>query len=133
MSELLLAYSWWDFTKIFDDPAEIPWLIFGFCGNVCFFTRFLVQWIHSERAKESKIPVFFWWQSIIGTIILLVYFVHRQDPVGILGYIVNVVPYSRNLMLVYSKRRKMAEQELARGFEPIVKPDTTPTAPQRNH
>jgi hypothetical protein len=63
----------------------------------------------------------------------LIYFVHRQDPVGILGYVVNVVPYSRNLMLVYRKRRMMAEQELARGFEPIVKTDSASTTPQRHH
>src|SRR3954469_4531942 len=115
MSELLLAYSLMDFAKVFQDQDELPWLIFGFCGNACFFTRFLVQWIHSERAKESKIPVMFWWQSIAGTIILLIYFLHRRDPVGILGYVVNIIPYSRNLMLIYRKGRPKAEA--AGGFQ----------------
>ena len=118
MSELLVAYTWFDFSRIYNDPQELAWLIFGFCGNLCFFTRFLVQWIHSERARESTIPVFFWWQSIVGTIILLIYFLHRQDPVGILGYVVNIVPYTRNLMLVYRKRRELA-QAAAPGF-PVV-------------
>jgi len=130
MTELLLAYSLMDFAKVFQDHDEIPWLIFGFCGNACFFTRFLVQWIHSERAKESKIPVFFWWQSIAGTLILLTYFLHRQDPVGVLGYIVNIVPYSRNLMLVYRKRRLAAEAAV-QGFP--VQPPSTTTSSDRTH
>lgn len=108
MTELLLAYTWADFLQQFKDPKEVGWLIFGFCGNVAFFSRFLIQWIYSERAGESKVPEIFWWQSMVGTIILLIYFVHRKDPVGMLGYVVNVVPYTRNLMLVYRKKRELA-------------------------
>ena len=105
MTELLLAYTLADFWQQFRDPREAGWLVFGFCGNLAFASRFLVQWIYSERAGESKIPDIFWWQSIVGTLILLVYFVHRKDPVGMLGYAVNVVPYVRNLVLVHRKKR----------------------------
>ena len=98
-------------------PGEWVWLIFGLCGNIAFFTRFLVQWIHSERHKESRIPPIFWWQSLVGTFILLAYFIHKREIVGVLGYIVNVVPYTRNLMLIYRKRRQQAEQK--QGF-PVV-------------
>ena len=107
MTELLLAYTWADFWGQFRDPRELGWLIFGLCGNVAFFTRFLIQWVYSERAGESRIPEIFWWQSIVGSVILLIYFVHRRDPVGMLGYAVNVVPYSRNLVLVYRKKREL--------------------------
>jgi lipid-A-disaccharide synthase-like uncharacterized protein len=108
MTELLLAYWWTDFVQQWNKPGEMGWLIFGFCGNAAFFTRFLVQWIHSEKAGESKVPEFFWWQSIVGTIILLTYFIHRGDPVGMLGYIVNIIPYTRNLILVHRKKRAHA-------------------------
>ena len=116
MSELLLAYAWIDLLKQFGEGNSAGWLLFGLCGNVCFFTRFLIQWLHSEKHGESRIPVIFWWQSIAGTLILLTYFTHRRDPIGMLGYIVNIVPYTRNLMLVYRKRRM---EELA-GFAPVA-------------
>jgi lipid-A-disaccharide synthase-like uncharacterized protein len=118
VSELLLAYSWLSFMSLPADPGDRMWLAVGLCGNACFFTRFLVQWAYSERAKESKIPVVFWWQSIVGSLILLAYFVHRQDPVGVLGYVVNVVPYTRNLVLVYRKRR--TDAEAARAKLPVL-------------
>jgi lipid-A-disaccharide synthase-like uncharacterized protein len=107
MTELLLAYTWMDLFKAVRGEEPVGWLVFGFCGNAAFFTRFLVQWVHSERAGESRIPEIFWWQSIVGTLILLTYFVHRRDPVGMLGYVVNVVPYTRNLVLVYRKKREL--------------------------
>lgn len=109
MSELLLAYTWYRFLDLPASPVGWAWLAFGLCGNACFFTRFLVQWLYSEMHRESRIPVVFWWQSIAGTLILLVYFLHRKDLVGILGYVVNIVPYTRNLFLVYRKRRREAE------------------------
>ena len=117
MTELLLAYSLASLWSLPDEPGKWFWLSFGLCGNACFFTRFLIQWLYSEKHGESRVPIVFWWQSIAGTIILLVYFLHRHDPVGILGYILNIVPYTRNLMLVYRKRR--ADRLAAPAF-PVV-------------
>ncbi len=73
---------------------------------------FIVQWIYSEKHKESRIPVIFWWQSLFGTLLCLAYFLRQQDSVGIAGYVLNIIPYSRNLMLVYRKRRQEAAGEL---------------------
>ena len=86
------------------------WMLFGFAGIGIFGTRFVVQWLHSEKHKESRIPPIFWWQSLAGTVVCLVYFIHKREWVGVSGYILNVVPYSRNLVLVYRKKR---EAELA--------------------
>ncbi len=105
MAEILTAYTWWRFLDLPATTAGWAWLCFGLCGNLTFCTRFLLQWLYSEMHKESRIPVAFWWQSIVGTLILLIYFLHQRDLVGILGYLMNVIPYSRNLMLVYRKRR----------------------------
>lgn len=81
------------------------WLmILGFLGNVVFSMRFLVQWMASEKRGESVIPVSFWYFSITGSVIMLLYFVFRRDPVGILAFLPNTAIYIRNLQLIRRKR-----------------------------
>jgi lipid-A-disaccharide synthase-like uncharacterized protein len=85
-----------------------PWFLFGFLGQFVFMLRFLVQWIVSERRKESVIPVVFWYFSLAGGIILLTYAIHQKDPVFILGQATGSIIYTRNLMLIYKKRKSSA-------------------------
>jgi len=82
-----------------------PWTFFGLVGNVLFSTRVLIQWIASERQKKSIAPVTFWWTSLAATLIMIGYSAQRAELAFLLGYSVNVVPYTRNLMLIYSLRR----------------------------
>jgi lipid-A-disaccharide synthase-like uncharacterized protein len=89
-----------------------PWLVVGFAGQAFFFSRFLVQWIHSERMGRSAIPRLFWYLSLGGGLLLLTYAVHRQDPVFILGQTTGAFVYVRNLMLL---RRPRAAAEAAEG------------------
>jgi lipid-A-disaccharide synthase-like uncharacterized protein len=84
------------------------WKGIGYLGMALFFSRFFVQWLYSEKHKESKVPVIFWWQSLAGAFLMLMYSLRQQDSVYILGYLFTVIPYSRNLMLVYRKRREQA-------------------------
>ena len=95
---------------------EILWKIIGYTGIAVFFTRFLFQWLYSEKHKESKIPPLFWWQSLVGTILCLAYFTRQREWVGVSGYIFNVIPYTRNLVLVYRKKRE-TEMAAVQGFE----------------
>ena len=81
---------------------------FGLFGNAIFSTRFLVQWIASERQGDSVIPPSFWYLSIVGSIVLFVYFVLRHDPVGTLAYIPNCFVYARNLWLIRRRNRTVA-------------------------
>jgi lipid-A-disaccharide synthase-like uncharacterized protein len=81
------------------------WLVIGFAGNALFFSRFLVQWIASERAGRSYVPIAFWWLSIAGSLVLLAYAIHRRDPVFTLAFLPNCVVYVRNLMLIRQERR----------------------------
>ena len=83
--------------------VEQVWLAVGFLGQVCFSLRFLIQWIVSERRKESVIPIYFWYFSIGGGVTLLTYAVYRQDPVFILGQAAGLLVYSRNLYLIRRK------------------------------
>lgn len=82
------------------------WLILGFSGQVCFFMRFLVQWIVSERKKRSVIPIYFWYLSLAGGLTLLIYAIHIKDPVFIVGQSTGAFIYIRNLMLIYKEKKR---------------------------
>lgn len=84
------------------------WLGIGFLGQIFFTSRFLVQWIVSERQRESVIPLAFWWFSILGGATLLSYAIWRMDPVFILGQSTGLVVYTRNLILIRRKGRETA-------------------------
>ena len=81
-------------------PAEHTWVGIGLAGQACFFSRFLVQWIASERQGRSVVPRVFWYLSISGGLILLSYSLWRRDPVFILGQSVGLFVYLRNLVLL---------------------------------
>ena len=77
-----------------------PWVTIGFVGQAFFYTRFIIQWIASEKARKVVIPLAFWYASIIGSLITLVYAVHIAEPVFVLGFSLNIIIYVRNLMLL---------------------------------
>lgn len=79
---------------------ETVWLIVGFLGQGLFAGRFIVQWLSSERKKQSVIPVMFWYFSILGGATLLVYAIHIQDPVIIFGQATGLLVYFRNLYFI---------------------------------
>jgi lipid-A-disaccharide synthase-like uncharacterized protein len=81
------------------------WLWVGFVGQAFFSMRFIIQWIASEKRKESVIPIAFWFFSIGGGQTLFTYALHRHDPVFILGEAAGVFIYSRNLYLIWRKRQ----------------------------
>lgn len=85
--------------------GEFWWVIVGLGGQLLFTARFLVQWIASERAGRSIIPMAFWYFSISGGIILLAYAIYRKDPVFILGQLTGVFIYLRNLWLIRGEKR----------------------------
>jgi lipid-A-disaccharide synthase-like uncharacterized protein len=75
-------------------------LVLGFAGQGLFAGRFLVQWIASERRKESVIPLAFWYLSLGGAAVLFAYAFLRRDPVFMLGQATGTVVYLRNLALL---------------------------------
>lgn len=81
------------------------WLAIGFVGQAVFTGRFLVQWIASERAGRSVVPMLFWFMSIAGSLLLLVYAVHRRDPVFMLGQSAGLLVYFRNIHLIRREER----------------------------
>lgn len=83
---------------------EKLWIFLGLFGQLLFFMRFLVQWIVSEREKRSVIPLQFWYYSLFGSLILLIYSIHKRDIVFILGQSAGFFIYTRNLILIYKKK-----------------------------
>jgi len=87
---------------------ESVWLAVGFLGQALFSARFLVQWIASERKKQSVVPVYFWYFSVGGGLTLLLYAVYRRDPVFMLGQGFGLLVYLRNLYLIHRGQHGLA-------------------------
>ena len=84
------------------------WLALGFLAQGLFTARFLVQWIASERAGKSVMPIAFWFFSIGGGVLLLVYALYRRDPVFIAGQALGLVVYIRNLYFIIMNGRQVS-------------------------
>ena len=100
---MMIAYLW-----IGEDVTlkQLCGLVIGFIGQGLFASRFVFQWIYSEKKGESYIPLVFWYLSIFGGMGLLTYAIFRKDPVIIVGQLFGIFIYLRNLILIYKKRNE---------------------------
>jgi lipid-A-disaccharide synthase-like uncharacterized protein len=89
------------------------WLAVGYLGQAFFSSRFLIQWIASERKRRNVVPVLFWWLSLGGGLCLLAYALHKRDQVFILGQSAGLIVYVRNLVLSRRSRSAPLETEAA--------------------
>ncbi len=104
MADLLQQFGAW-LHEVF--VAQFSgWVILGFIAQACFTMRFVVQWIASERARRSVIPIAFWFFSLLGGTLLLVYSIWREDPVFIAGQALGLLIYIRNLWLIAREKRE---------------------------
>jgi lipid-A-disaccharide synthase-like uncharacterized protein len=87
------------------------WMVVGLLGQAVFTARFVVQWLASERKKDSVMPTAFWWLSLGGGLITLVYALHLQSLPFALGQSMGLFVYIRNLMLVSKKKRRAAKKK----------------------
>ena len=106
---------------------ERLWLLLGFAGQAVFMGRFVIQWLASERDRRSVIPLSFWYLSIAGALVLLVYALHRRDPVFVAGQGLGVAIYLRNLQLIrrsaHGEQRDLGGQHEQHGAHRPVEPD----------
>ena len=86
--------------------VEVFFLCIGFFGQGLFASRFIFQWIYSEKKGESTIPIIFWYLSIFGGIGLLTYAIFRKDPVIIVGQTFGIFIYLRNLILIHKSKNE---------------------------
>ncbi|MBW2502753.1 MAG: lipid-A-disaccharide synthase N-terminal domain-containing protein [Deltaproteobacteria bacterium] len=88
--------------------TETIWISIGLLGQFLFSMRFIIQWIASEKKRQSVIPEMFWFFSISGGLVLLSYAIWRKDPVFILGQAFGVFIYARNIYFIYKRRENPA-------------------------
>lgn len=93
------------------NPSALPdtelgtfWTLLGVLGGTIFYGRFYVQWLFSEAKRRSVIPTAFWYMSMVGSILLLIFGVVTRSPLGTLGQSLNQVVYSRNLIHIWRAR-----------------------------
>jgi len=101
---LIIIYSYnnntYDIQKLLFNEAIPFWLlILGSTAQIIFNLRFLYQWIYSERMKESVLPLGFWFLSLIGSTMILIYAIIRKDPVLFVGHIMGILIYTRNIII----------------------------------
>ncbi len=92
--------------------TDLIWEAVGVGAQLLFASRWLVQWIHSERAARSIVPIQFWFISITGGVILLAYGVYHVSIAIIIGQLGGLAVYTRNVFLIYKRRRIDAEGEV---------------------
>jgi lipid-A-disaccharide synthase-like uncharacterized protein len=107
--------------------GETVWLTIGFVGQLLFTARFLVQWLASERRRDSVVPVAFWYFSLAGGLTLFTYATYKRDPVFMLGQGMGLVVYIRNLMLLRQAQRR-AEKQARRQAASVANATATATA-----
>lgn len=79
---------------------SLVWHIIGTCGGILFAGRFWVQWWQAEKGGGDHLAAPFWWMSLFGSVILIVYFSRTGDTINLLNYSFGMIPYARNLMLL---------------------------------
>ncbi|KAB2882882.1 MAG: lipid-A-disaccharide synthase N-terminal domain-containing protein [Pseudorhodoplanes sp.] len=95
------------------------WVLLGVAAQILFTARFVVQWIASERAGRSVVPLAFWLLSIGGGALLLIYALYRKDPVFVLGQGFGVFVYLRNVYFVLNERSRLVKAPARRRRSPV--------------
>ena len=85
---------------------ELLWVSFGTLGQLIFFSRWIIQWFTSEKSKNSVIPISFWWCSLIGGLITLIYAHHIGSFPFMLAQAIGIIVYSRNLLLIIRRQNE---------------------------
>ena len=85
---------------------EFLWVSFGTLGQLIFFSRWIIQWLYSEKSKISTIPLAFWWCSLLGGLITLVYAHHIGSFPFMLAQAIGIFVYSRNLLLIHRRQNE---------------------------
>ena len=101
---LLLVHLFPIFDSYLTESPELIMIVVGFGGQALFASRFILQWLSSESVGRSVIPIGFWYCSIGGGSVMLIYAIWREDPVFICGQGLGLFIYLRNLYLIFKER-----------------------------
>ena len=108
---IVVVYSFfnneYDLQKLFQNEAIPLWLlILGIVAQIIFTLRFLYQWIYSEKQKKSSLPLGFWWLSLAGSSLILIYAILRKDGVLLIGHLFGALMYIRNIIIHHNEIRE---------------------------
>jgi len=107
-----LTNLFWHDGKFLGIDRIVFWTTIGWLGNTIFFSRFLVQWYATEKKKRVVVPQAFWWLSLIGSLLLLLYAIfYDKHNVIIFAYAFTWIPYIRSLII--HRRHKQAHLNCA--------------------
>ena len=95
---------WWTTTP----DTEKMWLALGLVAQLMFASRFIVQWLASERARQSIVPETFWYFSVAGGVLLFAYAIYRLDPVFMIGQGTGLLIYARNIQMIWRTKADAA-------------------------
>ena len=116
IEQVAVAFAWLLISILPFLPESLPehpesiMIVVGFGGQFLFAMRFIIQWLTSEGAKRSVIPVVFWYFSIGGGSVLLLYAIWRQDPVIIAAQGLGLFIYARNLIFINREKKDNQSQ-----------------------
>jgi lipid-A-disaccharide synthase-like uncharacterized protein len=113
---------WWTHTP----PAEMMWLAIGIVGQLMFSMRWILQWVASEKTRQSVVPATFWYYSLFGGLMVLSYGIYRVDPVIILGQF-GILVYARNVYFL------LKGQSALNGPPSVESGGDQQAAAQKNH
>jgi lipid-A-disaccharide synthase-like uncharacterized protein len=105
-----------------NSTVVLVWLGIGFLGQLLFTGRMLVQWLASEKKGKSVVPPLFWWMSLIGSLLLLAYFLWRRDPIGLLGQAFGSFIYLRNILWILEGGKLSRVEVEGEASEPLTQP-----------
>ena len=94
------------------------WTVLGFTGNALFSSRFLLQWLASEKRRELVVPPYFWYLSFWGSVLNVIYAFHIDNAPIIFGVIALPFIYGRNIVLLRRKKKTP---------EPVTQPALRPS------
>lgn len=108
---LIVVYSnfnnEYNLEQIFDNENIPIWLlVLGSIAQLVFTLRFVYQWLYSEKRKKSSLPLGFWWLSLAGACLVLIYAIFRRDPVLLIGHLFGTLMYSRNIIIHLNENRE---------------------------
>jgi len=108
---IVVVYSFfnneYNLQKLFQNEAIPVWLLLlGIVAQVVFTLRFLYQWLYSEKQKKSSLPLGFWWLSLVGSSLILIYAIFRKDPVLLIGHLFGAIMYIRNIIIHHNEIRE---------------------------
>ena len=96
----------YDRAKLFQNDNIPLWLLLlGIIAQVIFTLRFVYQWFYSEKRKVSSLPLGFWFLSLFGSSLILIYAIFRKDPVLLLGHSLGIFLYVRNILILKTESK----------------------------